>query len=241
LTFKHKNIYLKYIYRLIQGLFHIASARYQSRADDKVKKVFKRYNFWIRIWLTSNLSCETICSLFCDLFCWQEIRSQQMDRYWYKLFITYFIEITPLQLLLPVTQTIFFWVPRFSIRRKKNLQKLNVFFLDQNCRNYRLYGIILILFLSWKRRIAPLMVIYHYVKFYISIIIHLEVININGRNFNFPIGFYSNPHPLWTPQNITLTRYTVLFLFSFFLSLAHVLVHGRSQVLDRISWNLVEL
>jgi hypothetical protein len=35
LTLKHKNIYLKYIYRLIQGLFHIASARYQSRADDK--------------------------------------------------------------------------------------------------------------------------------------------------------------------------------------------------------------
>jgi UV DNA damage repair endonuclease len=34
------------------------------------------------------------------------------------------------------------------------------------------------------------MVSYHYVKFYVSIIIHLEVININARNFNFPIGFY---------------------------------------------------
>ena len=44
--------------------------------------------------------------------------------------------------------------------------------------------------------IYPLMVTYHYVKFYVSIIIHLEVININVRNFNFPIGFYSNPHPL---------------------------------------------
>jgi hypothetical protein len=33
------------------------------------------------------------------------------------------------------------------------------------------------------------MVTYHYVKFYVSIIIHLEVININVRNFNFPIGF----------------------------------------------------
>ena len=41
-----------------------------------------------------------------------------------------------------------------------------------------------------------LMVTYHYVKFYVSIIIHLEDININVRNFNFPIGFYSNPHPL---------------------------------------------
>jgi hypothetical protein len=48
-------------------------------------------------------------------------------------------------------------------------------------------------------------VTYHYVKFYVSIIIHVEVININVRNFNFPIGFYSNPHPLWTPQNMTLT------------------------------------
>jgi hypothetical protein len=45
------------------------------------------------------------------------------------------------------------------------------------------------------------MVTYHYVKFYVSIIIQLEVININVRNFKFPIGFYSNPHPLWTPKN----------------------------------------
>ena len=27
-----------------------------------------------------------------------------------------------------------------------------------------------------------------------------EVININVRNFKFPIGFYSNPHPIWTPK-----------------------------------------
>ena len=60
----------------------------------------------------------------------------------------------------------------------------------------------------WKRRIAPLIVTYHYVKFYVSIIIHIEVININVRNFNFPIGFYSNPHPLGTPQNMTLTPFT---------------------------------
>jgi hypothetical protein len=41
---------------------------------------------------------------------------------------------------------------------------------------------------------------------------------INVRNFNFPIGFYSNPYP------------------------DHELVHGRSQeLLDRISWNFVEL
>jgi hypothetical protein len=46
----------------------------------------------------------------------------------------------------------------------------------------------------WKCRIAPLMVTYHYVKFYVSIIIQLEVININVRNFKLPIGFYSNPH-----------------------------------------------
>jgi hypothetical protein len=60
----------------------------------------------------------------------------------------------------------------------------------------------------WTCRIAPLMVIYHYVKFYVSIIIHSEVININVRNFNFPIGFYSNPHPLWTPPNMTFTPFT---------------------------------
>jgi hypothetical protein len=32
--------------------------------------------------------------------------------------------------------------------------------------------------------------------------------NINVRNFNFPIGFYSNPLPLSTPQNMTLTPFT---------------------------------
>jgi uncharacterized membrane protein len=42
----------------------------------------------------------------------------------------------------------------------------------------------------WKRRIAPLMMTYQFVKFYVSIIIHLEVIIINVRNFNFPIGFF---------------------------------------------------
>ena len=52
------------------------------------------------------------------------------------------------------------------------------------------------------------MVTYHYVKFYLSIIIQLEVININVGNFNFPIGFYSNPHPFCTPKNIALTPFT---------------------------------
>jgi hypothetical protein len=33
------------------------------------------------------------------------------------------------------------------------------------------------------------MVTYPYVKIYVSIIIQLEVININVRNFKFPIGF----------------------------------------------------
>ena len=59
-----------------------------------------------------------------------------------------------------------------------------------------------------KCRIAPLMVTYHFVKFYVSIIIQLEVININVQNFKFPIGFYSNPHPLWTPKNMALTPFT---------------------------------
>jgi hypothetical protein len=60
----------------------------------------------------------------------------------------------------------------------------------------------------WKGRIAPLLVTYHYIKMYVSIIIQLEVININVRNFKFPIGFYSNHHPLWTPKNMTLTPFT---------------------------------
>ena len=60
----------------------------------------------------------------------------------------------------------------------------------------------------WKRGIVPLMVTYHYVKIYVSIIIQLEVININVRNFKFPIGLYSNLHPLWTPKSMVLTPFT---------------------------------
>jgi hypothetical protein len=45
-------------------------------------------------------------------------------------------------------------------------------------------------------------------KFMSLFIIHLEVININLRNFNFRIEFYSKHHPLWTPQNMTLTPFT---------------------------------
>jgi hypothetical protein len=55
----------------------------------------------------------------------------------------------------------------------------------------------------WKRKWWPITM-----SNFMSIIIHLKVININVRNFNFPIGFYSNPHPLWTPQNMTLTPFT---------------------------------
>jgi hypothetical protein len=35
---------------------------------------------------------------------------------------------------------------------------------------------------------------------YVSIIIHLEVANINVWNFNFPLGLYSSPQPIWTPS-----------------------------------------
>jgi hypothetical protein len=52
------------------------------------------------------------------------------------------------------------------------------------------------------------MVTYHYVKMYVSIIIQLGVININVRNFKFPIGFYSNPNPLWTPKYMALAPFT---------------------------------
>jgi hypothetical protein len=44
------------------------------------------------------------------------------------------------------------------------------------------------------------MVTYHYVKFYVSIIIQLEVININVQNFKFPINLFEPPQLwLWPP------------------------------------------
>jgi hypothetical protein len=58
------------------------------------------------------------------------------------------------------------------------------------------------------RVLAAILKMADILKIYVSIIIQLEVININVQNFKFPIGFYSDPHPLWTPQNMALTPFT---------------------------------
>ena len=76
------------------------------------------------------------------------------------------------------------------------------------------------------------MVTYHYVKFYVSIIIDLEVININVRNFNFYIGFYSNPYPFWSPKNMPLTPFTTK-LESYIYNSAKF-----HEILSSSSWDL---
>ena len=53
--------------------------------------------------------------------------------------------------------------------------------------------------IRWSWNISLQMVTFHYVKLYVSNIIHLKVININVRNFNFLIGFYSNNTPFEPP------------------------------------------
>ena len=75
------------------------------------------------------------------------------------------------------------------------------------------------------------MVTYHYVNFYVSIIIQLEVININVRNFKLPIGFYSNPHPLWTPKNMALTPFTTNLTYIYNSTKFH-------EILSCSSWDL---
>jgi hypothetical protein len=69
------------------------------------------------------------------------------------------------------------------------------------------------------------MVTYHYVKFYVFIIIQLEVVNINVRNFSFPIGFYLLSLPNSLGDLLFLLRFLLLFfiiiiilLFLFLLS-----------------------
>ena len=44
------------------------------------------------------------------------------------------------------------------------------------------------------------MVTYHYVKIYVSIIIQLEVININVQNFKFPKDSIVTPTPFEPPK-----------------------------------------
>jgi hypothetical protein len=80
-----------------------------------------------------------------------------------------------------------------------------------------------------KRRIAPLMVTYHYVKFYVSIIIHLEVLSMvnfcrivvailkmaTGRNFSMS-GINLGHHYLPTYQILMISD-NVEFLPSIFM------------------------
>jgi hypothetical protein len=82
------------------------------------------------------------------------------------------------------------------------------------------------------------MVTYQYVKFYVSILIHLEVINIKVRNFNFPIGFYSKPHPLWTPQNMTLTHFTTKLKIYYQLETYIYNSTKFHEILSSSSWDL---
>jgi hypothetical protein len=87
------------------------------------------------------------------------------------------------------------------------------------------------------------MVTYHSVKFYVSIIIHLEVININVRNFNFPIGFYSNPNPLSSPKNlgeILVPIYKNAGRFSKTFT-AEILVQTAKYCLPQITYLLIHV
>ena len=89
---------------------------------------------------------------------------------------------TSLQLLLPVIQTIFFSVTRFLIRRKKNLQKLIVIFLDQNRRNLTPQKLPVIQY--WFEKHSFYLSIDHlHISHFVSKIIHLTVISLYGRQF----------------------------------------------------------
>jgi hypothetical protein len=60
----------------------------------------------------------------------------------------------------------------------------------------------------WKCRIAPLMVTYHYVKFYVSIIIHLEVIPNIGKFL--PVTILKMAATI--PQKFNIVRYQRHFI-----------------------------
>ena len=86
------------------------------------------------------------------------------------------------------------------------------------------------------------MVTYHYVKFDVSIIIQLEVININVRNFKFTIGFYSNPHPLLNPKNIIPQILALTMnVFPQFHSNPHPLWTPKNMALTPFTTNLKTL
>ena len=70
-------------------------------------------------------------------------------------------------------------MPTFTIRRKKNPQKLNVFFLDQNRRNYRLYGTNMTFFIGYinnavKKRMGNIIFVIFYPSLLLGIIFFFE-------------------------------------------------------------------
>jgi hypothetical protein len=79
----------------------------------------------------------------------------------------------------------------------------------------------------WKHRIAPLMVTYHHVKFYVSI--HLEVININVRNFNFSdFNDISYVGKLWCPEFIpNFEKFLVVAIFKMATKIKHCPISSK--------------
>ena len=111
---------------------------------------------------------------------------------------------TSLKLLLPVIQTIFLSVPRFSIRRKKNLQKLIVIFLDQNHRNLTPQKLPVIRY--WFEKHSFYSSIDHlHISHFVSKIIHLTVISLYGRQFT---NYFKIILKNWCPVHCPcLTKY----------------------------------
>ena len=139
--------------------------------------------------------------------------------------------VTSLQLLLPVIQTIFFFSAKiFNLQGKKSAKiKCLLFrpkpqiFHTAEITGYTVYDVTEYILLSLQNNVWRLIVFAPFLIIIIIIII-------------------KSPKQRLETYCFCSVSYYYYYSSSFFLSARHERVRGRSQkLLDRISWNLVEL
>ena len=110
---------------------------------------------------------------------------------------SFFFIITSLLLLLPVIQAHFFSLPRFSIRRKTNPQILNVFFLDQNRRNFTPQKLLVIRYLICTTQLHEAEDLFGVVVSAEEKLVPISILTVPLRVNRLLVHYYATMSPLY--------------------------------------------
>jgi hypothetical protein len=110
---------------------------------------------------------------------------------------SFFFIISSLLLWLPVIQAHFFSLPRFSIRRKTNPQKLNVFFLDQNRRNFTPQKLLVIRYLICTTQLHEAEDLFGVVVSAEEKLVPISILSVPLRVNRLLVHYYATMPPLY--------------------------------------------